>query len=113
MADVLISALRPWIVVTVAAVWGEAVGQGFQLPFRAAPFQFQIRQARFSLLGCLLKSFLQAFRILTHLRDLFHDDLLHPTGRDRLRRPMIPASLQSVGADVLAITLARLARTLG
>src|SRR5438552_1505120 len=110
MADVLMSALQPWIVVTVAGVCGEAFGQGFQLPFQAAPFQFQIRQARFPLLECLLKNFLQALSILAHLRDLLHDHLLHPTSWDGLRRAMIPASLQSVGADVIAIALAALAR---
>ena len=45
MADVLVNAFQPKVVVPFTGLWWETFGQGFQLPCQAAAFRFQIRQA--------------------------------------------------------------------
>src|SRR5713226_6690979 len=110
MADVLLNGLQPWMVLPIASLGWEIFSEDLQLPLQAAPFRFQICQAHSSLLGCLHENLLEALGVLAHFRDLLDHDPLHGTGWDGLRGAMFPTSLLSVGADVIAVALATLAR---
>src|SRR5262249_26073829 len=110
MADVFLNRLQPWMVVPVASLGCEAFREDLQLPLQAAPLRFKVRQARSFLLGCLQENLLETIGILAHLRDLLQHDPFHRSCRNGLRRAMFPPSLLRIGADVIAIALAALAR---